>query len=265
MEAAVKLGQEAGYENAGTMEFLVDKNQNYYFLEMNARLQVEHPITEQVTGIDLVRAQIRIAAGETLTPGPSPTLMWERGAEGGVRGHAIECRIYAEDPDNDFLPSPGHVQKARSPEGPGVRVDSAVFSGTTISVYYDPMIAKLISWGRDREEAIIRMERALKEYLIVGVKTNIAFHEAVLSHPDFRKGKYDTGFVERNMAELKRKSHEGFEEIAAIAAMIHEKYKKGGASASGTGGGRSPVQSTGQSIGPAVSSWRFLGLKEGLR
>jgi acetyl-CoA carboxylase biotin carboxylase subunit len=249
MEAAVKLGTEAGYENAGTMEFLVDKNQNFYFLEMNARLQVEHPITEQVTGIDLVRAQIRIAAGEPLS-----SIIEERGAEGGVRrGHAVECRIYAEDPDNDFLPSPGKVQRVRSPEGPGVRVDSAVFSGSTISVYYDPMIAKLIAWGRDREEAMMRMERALKEYLIVGVKTNIAFHEAVLSHPDFRKGKYDTGFVDRNMAELKRKSHEGFEEIAAIAAVIHRLEKGRGPVATATGGQT------------AASPWRFLGRREGLR
>lgn len=249
LEAAVVLGREAGYENAGTMEFLVDKNQNFYFLEMNARLQVEHPITEQVTGIDLVRAQLAIAAGKplaSLTPGPSPTLMRERG------GHAIECRIYAEDPDMDFMPSPGRIVKARSPEGAWIRVDSAVFSGSEISVYYDPMIAKLITWGRDREEAICRMERGLKEYQIVGVKTNIAFHEAVLSHPDFRQGRYDTGFVERNIAELKRKSHEGFEEVAAVAAVVHQLRKK------------SVAVPTGPSAS-SVSPWRLLGRKEGLR
>ncbi|HSA59008.1 MAG TPA: acetyl-CoA carboxylase biotin carboxylase subunit [bacterium] len=244
LEAAVILGKEAKYENAGTMEFLVDKNQNHFFLEMNARLQVEHPITEMVTNIDLVRAQLRIAGGEKL----EDILPKER----EPRGHSIECRIYAEDPDMDFIPSPGFVKKSRSPEGNWVRVDSAVYSGSTISVYYDPMIAKLITWGRDRTDAILRMERALKEYQVVGVKTNIAFHEAVLSHPAFRKGHYDTGFVERSMAELKRKSHEGYADIAALAAVVHQMRKKGvGAH------GQAPVQ------GP--SPWKMAGRKEGLR
>lgn len=243
LEAAEALGREAKYENAGTMEFLVDKNQNYYFLEMNARLQVEHPITEMVTNLDLVRCQLRIAAGEKLTD----ILPKDR----EVRGHSVECRIYAEDPDMDFMPSPGKIRKARSPEGNWVRVDSAVYSGSSISVYYDPMIAKLITWGRDREDAILRMERALKEYQIVGVKTNIAFHEAVLSHPLFRKGNYDTGFVERSMAELKRKSHEGFDDIAALAAAIHQLRKKSAVVLS--------------SSSNAVSPWKLAGRKEGMR
>jgi acetyl-CoA carboxylase biotin carboxylase subunit len=152
----------------------------------------------------------------------------------------------------DFMPSPGFVRKARSPEGNWVRVDSAVYSGSTISVYYDPMIAKLITWGRDREDAILRMERALKEYQIVGVKTNIAFHEAVLSHPAFRKGHYDTGFIERSMAELKRKSHEGYDDIAALATAVHQMRKKGVI----------VVSSAGAS---SVSSWKLAGRKEGMR
>ncbi|HEX5037019.1 MAG TPA: acetyl-CoA carboxylase biotin carboxylase subunit [bacterium] len=258
LEAAEALGREAKYENAGTMEFLVDKNQNFYFLEMNARLQVEHPVTEMVTNLDLVRAQLRIAAGEALThilPAEwrnSPLPVAGEGAGVRVRGHAVECRIYAEDPDMDFMPSPGKVRKCRSPEGNWVRVDSAVYSGSTISVYYDPMIAKLITWGRDREDAILRMERALKEYQIVGVKTNIAFHEAVLSHPLFRKGNYDTGFIERSMAELKRKSHEGYEDIAALATALHQLRKKSVAVVSGSGGSQ-------------ASSWKLAGRKEGMR
>lgn len=249
MAAAILLGKEAGYENAGTMEFLVDRNQNFYFLEMNARLQVEHPITEQVTGIDLVRAQLAIAAGEKL----KDILGSDAHGPGvPVVGHALECRIYAEDPDNDFLPSPGKIRRARNPEGCWVRVDSAIHSGSSISVYYDPMIAKLITWGRDREDTILRMERALREYQIVGVKTNIAFLEAVLSHAHFRKGTYDTTFVERNMAELKRKSHEGFDEIAALAAAIHQS-------------GREKVTVPLAPGGSVVSPWKLFGRNEGLR
>ncbi len=245
LEAAVVLGKEAGYENAGTMEFLVDKNQDFYFLEMNARLQVEHPITEQVTNIDLVRAQLRIAAGEKL----SDILPAER----PVTGHSIECRIYAEDPDRDFMPSPGKLIKVRNPEGNWVRVDSAVFSGSTISVYYDPMIAKLITWGRHREDAILRMRRALSEYQIVGVKTNLAFLDAILGYPDFQKGRYDTGFIERNMAALKESSHQGKggAEIAALAAVLHHTRKKS-----------LPVSSGKAS---EISPWKILGRKEGLR
>lgn len=261
MEAAVILGKEAGYENAGTMEFLVDKNQDYYFLEMNARLQVEHPVTEEVTKLDLVRAQLRIAAGEKLEDivGADLVSALVRGRTQGSPvqsiGHAIECRIYAEDPDMDFMPSPGKIHLARSPEGPGVRVDSAVVSGTIISIYYDPMIAKLITWGRDREQAILRMERALKEYQLIGVKTNVAFLESVLAHKDFRKGHYDTGLIERNLMELRRKSHEGYDEVAALAAVIHQSEKK-----------KSRVVATsGQGSLKVVSPWQLLGRKEGLR
>ncbi len=260
LEAAVKLGKEARYENAGTMEFLVDKNQDYYFLEMNARLQVEHPVTEEVTKVDLVRAQLRIAAGESLKNIFSDGSSRESGISLEstlhpvlpVQGHALECRIYAEDPDNDFMPSPGKVVYVRNPEGPGVRVDGAVFSGSTISVYYDPMIAKLITWGKDREQAILRMERALKEYQIVGVKTNIAFLEAILAHKDFRRGHYDTGMIERDIASLRQKSHEGYDEIAALAAVVHQAQKKN-------------VPLVSSAVATTVSPWRLVGRKEGMR
>lgn len=202
LAAAVKLGEKVGYENAGTLEFLVDKNQDFYFLEMNARLQVEHPVTEEVTRIDLVQAQIHIAAGKKLDE-----ILGDFNPKKNS-GHALECRIYAENPDQNFMPSPGQLTYVRNPEGPGVRVDGAVFSGSTISVYYDPMIAKLITWGQNREQAIVRMQRALREYQIVGVKTNLAFLQAILVQPDFRRGQYDTGMIEREKSVLCEKSVE---------------------------------------------------------
>ncbi|MBI2083356.1 MAG: ATP-grasp domain-containing protein [Deltaproteobacteria bacterium] len=266
MAAAVKIAKAAHYENAGTLEFLVDKNQNFYFLEMNARLQVEHPVTEAVTGIDLVRAQIEIAAGAILGAGPvwgfrPPVLT--RSARAGARPpatrpqyHAIECRIYAEDPDNNFLPSPGRIEELRNPEGPGIRVDTAVTSGSEISVYYDPMIAKLIAWGNSREEAIQRMRRALQEYQILGVKTNLCFHEALLAHPQFQKGSYDTGFVERELSNLKREIHTGYEEIARIAVEIHRKCRGAACCAQERG----PASGT-----PTESPWKTTARQEGLR
>ncbi|MBI2500561.1 MAG: acetyl-CoA carboxylase biotin carboxylase subunit [Deltaproteobacteria bacterium] len=240
-QAAVKLARAARYENAGTLEFLVDKNQKFYFLEMNARLQVEHPVTEQVTGIDLVRSQIQVAAGKALT-----SLPLTRGI------HSMECRIYAEDPDNNFMPSPGKITHLRNPEGPGVRVDSAVHSGSEISVYYDPMIAKLITWGNDRHEAVLRMQRALREYQIVGVKTNLLFHEALLSHPVFQKGRYDTGFVERSMGELKKEIHSGYEEIARLSVEIHRHEA-------------THSRSLGSGLVAPESFWKREGRREGLR
>ncbi|MDO8461471.1 MAG: acetyl-CoA carboxylase biotin carboxylase subunit [Deltaproteobacteria bacterium] len=246
IKAAIQLAKAAKYAGAGTVEFLVDSKQNFYFLEINARLQVEHPVTEMVTGLDLVRAQIEIAAGKRLKTIIPPPLM---GGDKGEGDHALECRIYAEDPNHDFLPSPGKITQVRSPEGPGVRVDSAIFQGCEISVYYDPMIAKLITWGKSREEAVRRMQRALREYQIVGVKTNIPFHEAVLAHPDFIKGKYDTGLVERNLSQLKRKINQGLEEIAKIAVEIHRK---------------SSLLHGERSEG-ARSRWKTISLQEGLR
>ncbi|MFH1773795.1 MAG: acetyl-CoA carboxylase biotin carboxylase subunit [Methanobacteriota archaeon] len=183
---AVKAASAVGYENAGTVE-MIYSNENFYFLEMNARLQVEHPITEITTGIDLVKEQIKIACGKELEIEQEDVKHF---------GHAMECRINAEDPLNDFAPSPGKIVRYRSPGGPGIRIDSGVRMGYTISPYYDPMISKLIAWGRDRNEVIARMKRALTEYIIVGVTTNIPFHKAVMSDDAFQRGELSTDFIE---------------------------------------------------------------------
>ncbi|MBI5253744.1 MAG: acetyl-CoA carboxylase biotin carboxylase subunit [Euryarchaeota archaeon] len=183
---AVKSARAVKYENAGTVEFIYSKGK-FYFLEMNTRLQVEHPITEITTGIDLVKEQIKIAAGEELEIGPKEVKHF---------GHAIECRINAEDPLNDFAPSPGKITRYRSPGGPGIRIDSGVRMGYTISPYYDPMISKLVAWGRNRRETIARMNRALTEYIISGVTTNIPFHKAVMNDEAFQQGELSTDFIE---------------------------------------------------------------------
>jgi pyruvate carboxylase subunit A len=185
-EAAVKVAKAIGYVNAGTVEFLYSRG-DFYFLEVNTRLQVEHGITEMVTGVDIVREQLRIAWGEKIDFVQEDIC---------INGHAIECRINAEDPLNDFAPSPGKIRGYRSAGGPGVRVDSGVHTGYTISPYYDSMISKLCVWERTRDLAIARMERALYEYVVVGVKTNIPFHKAVMRNPDFRSGDITTGFIE---------------------------------------------------------------------
>jgi len=184
--AALTAAEAVGYCGAGTCEFLVDAAGAFYFLEMNTRIQVEHAITEAVTGIDLVAAMIRIAAGE-----PLPI----RQAELEIRGHAIEARIYAENPDKGFIPSPGLISVYRAPEGPGVRVDEGVEQGTRVTTYYDPLIAKLIAWGGDRGEAIERLDRALAAYDIQGIATSIPFHRKALAHADFVSGRYTTNFV----------------------------------------------------------------------
>ena len=190
---AVQAAKSVGYEGAGTIEFLVDNNLNYYFLEMNTRLQVEHPITERVTGVDLVKEQIRIAAGEHLKIKQSDIIQ---------QGHAIECRIYAEDPDNNFMPSPGKIRHLTEPLGLGVRVDGYVYEGYEIPIYYDPMISKLIVWGAHRNEAIEVMKRALHEYKITGIKTSIPFLERIMENTDFILGQYDTGLIEDNRDTL---------------------------------------------------------------
>ena len=191
-EAAVAVAREAGYVNAGTVEFLLDaKAGEFYFLEMNARLQVEHPITEAVLGLDLVEWQVRIAAGERLTL---------RQDDIAPRGHAIECRIYAEDPYRDFVPSTGMLLRWRPPSGPGLRLDSGVVEAQEVSIYYDPMLAKLVAWGPTREASLARMEVALSEFLALGVITNIPLLRAVMQHSQFRRGEYDTGFLEWNPA-----------------------------------------------------------------
>ncbi|NOY87113.1 MAG: acetyl-CoA carboxylase biotin carboxylase subunit [Deltaproteobacteria bacterium] len=186
-KAAIALTKEAGYVNAGTVEFLVDKEMNFYFMEMNTRIQVEHPVTECVTGLDLVKEQIRISAGFPLA--------WEQ-KDVRFQGHAIECRINAEDPD-DFRPNPGTIRFYYAPGGPGIRVDSAAYESYYIPPYYDSMIAKLIAHGRDRDEALARMRRALEEFVIEGVKTTIPFHQRILNETKFCRGDYGTDFLEK--------------------------------------------------------------------
>jgi len=190
---AIQAARAANYFNAGTVEFLVDQDKNFYFLEVNTRLQVEHPVTEMVTGIDLAKEQIRVAAGESLSFSQED-IQWY--------GSAIECRIYAEDPENNFLPSIGKIQSYREPQGPGVRVDSGLAKGDMVSMYYDPLISKLITWGRTRSEAIQRMQRALDEYVISGVQTAIPFHKQVMNHADFIKGNISTHFIDENKKQL---------------------------------------------------------------
>jgi acetyl-CoA carboxylase biotin carboxylase subunit len=187
--AAARVAEAAGYTNAGTVEFLVDHSERFYFVEMNTRIQVEHGVTEMVTGIDIVKEQIRIAAGERLAV--------PREVE--PRGHAIECRVNAEDPARDFLPSPGTIVAFVPPGGPGIRVDTHVFAGYTVPPYYDSLIAKVIAWGQDRDEAIARMQRALREFEIEGIQTTIPFHQDALDNAFFRRGEVYVNFVQRRM------------------------------------------------------------------
>src|ERR1044071_9288811 len=188
-EAAVKIAKTVNYLGAGTVEFLVaDATREFYFLEMNTRLQVEHPVTELVTGFDLVREQLRVAAGDKLSF-TKEAIRW--------RGHAIECRIYAEDPANNFFPSPGTITELREPSGPGIRLDSGVYEGSEVSIHYDPMIAKLAVWGRTRAEAIERLRRALDEYEVSGITTTLSFFREVVQDEEFQRGQLDTGFIER--------------------------------------------------------------------
>ena len=190
-EAALRIAHESNYVNAGTVEFVADDKGNYYFLEVNKRIQVEHPITEEVTGVDLVKAQIAVAMGETLRISQE---------EVSFTGHAIECRINAENPYADFAPSPGRVEMYYAPGGKGVRLDSHVYAGYTVPPHYDSMVAKLITVGKDRREAIARMSRALSEYMITGIKTTIPFELAIMRDPNFRRGVYATNFIENMLA-----------------------------------------------------------------
>jgi acetyl-CoA carboxylase biotin carboxylase subunit len=184
--AALKIADSLGYFNAGTVEFLLDEKKDFYFVEVNSRIQVEHPVTEMVTGVDLVKEQIRLSLGEPLGGDFSPSLK---------RGWALECRIGAEDPENSFLPSPGLIERYRPPGGYGIRLDTHVYQGYRIPPYYDSLLAKLIACGPDREEAIKIMARALEEFVIEPVMTTIPLHKKILAHPLFRAGNVDTGFV----------------------------------------------------------------------
>jgi acetyl-CoA carboxylase biotin carboxylase subunit len=229
---AVTLAKRVGYVGAGTLEFLVDQDRRPHFLEMNTRLQVEHAVTEEVTGVDLVKAQIRVARGEVL-PFRQQDLV--------QRGHAIECRVYAEDPDTGFLPSPGRIVALRTPDGPGVRDDSGVYQGWEVPVHYDPLISKLIARAGNRDEAIQRMRRAVAEYKVVGIETTLPFFGRVLRHPDFVSGNYDTSFVETMLAEesaarARGESDEpGGNARMAIAAAAIQRLRDRGAQQPGPG------------------------------
>ena len=214
-EAAVKAARAAGYYNAGTVEFLVDADRNFYFLEMNTRLQVEHPVTELVTGLDLVQWQLRIAAGERLTL-RQEDIRWE--------GAAVECRLYAEDPDNSFFPSPGRISALEVPSGPGIRLDSGVYPGWVVPMDYDPLLAKLCVWADSRDAAIDRMQRALGETRIAGIRTNIAFFRRLLRDEKFRQGDLHTGFIEEFFArESSRAENDpSLETVAALVAVLNK-------------------------------------------
>jgi acetyl-CoA carboxylase biotin carboxylase subunit len=215
-EIAVKAVQATRYNNAGTVEFLVDDEMNFYFLEVNARLQVEHPVTEMVTGLDLVKEQIRIAAGKKLAVSQED-IHW--------RGSAIECRISAEDPFDNFLPSVGVITRIIEPGGPGVRLDSSLYSGLEVTLFYDPLVAKLIVWGKDRDESIERMVRALNEFCIEGIKTNIPFHQRVMENRSFVSGDFNTSFIEDEF-QGGLSIEKSYHKIAAVAAAIEE-YDRG--------------------------------------
>jgi acetyl-CoA carboxylase biotin carboxylase subunit len=209
---AVKVAGSAGYANAGTVEFLVDQNLKFYFLEMNTRLQVEHPVTELVTGLDLVHLQLRIASGEKLPLGQDDVRL---------RGHALECRIYAEDPENNFFPSPGKITRLLQPSGPGVREDSGIYEGWSVPLDYDPMLSKLIVYAPDRASAVARMRRALDEYFVAGIKTNLGLFRRILEHPDFQAARIDTGFLDRLLASPRpAEGPTALSEIAAVSAAL---------------------------------------------
>lgn len=211
-EMARKVMQVSGYNNAGTVEFLLDKDKNFYFLEVNARLQVEHPVTELTTGVDLVHHQIKIAAGEKL---PFKQEDLEQ------KGHAIECRIYAEDPQNNFLPSSGKILYFKEPHGPGVRHDCGIYSGWDVPIYYDPILAKLIVWAENRETACQRMIKALDDYVILGVQTSIRFLRDLIGHPQFRKGETTTHFIQDHFADWTgEKDSEEKQKLALLAAAF---------------------------------------------
>ena len=215
---AVAAAKSVNYSGAGTIEFLVDDNHNFYFLEMNTRLQVEHPITERVTGVDLVKAQINVANNLPLPCKQEDLFQY---------GHAIECRIYAEDSQNNFMPCPGTIMHITEPLGLGLRTDGYVYEGYEIPIYYDPMISKLIVWAQDRDEAVARMKRALFEYKITGVKTSIPFLERIMDAPDFKNGTYNTHFIEQNIEALTAENNDdtATEDIAMFVAYLDYKRK----------------------------------------
>jgi acetyl-CoA carboxylase biotin carboxylase subunit len=252
-EIAVRVAKAANYQNAGTVEFLVDQDRNFYFLEMNTRLQVEHPVTEFVTGMDLVHLQIRVAAGEKLP---------FRQEDIKLRGHAIECRVYAEDPDNNFFPSPGQITRLISPSGPGIRRDSGMYEGWTVPMEYDPLLAKLVGYAETRDQAIDRLLRALYEYFVGGIKTNISLFRRILKDPDFRAGKIDTGFLERLLAAPPVETDERRPVIAALAAGIFATMDP---KATFPGAAGLPAPANGRAATAEATNWRRAARVEGLR
>jgi acetyl-CoA carboxylase, biotin carboxylase subunit len=246
-EAAVRLALSAGYVNAGTVEFLVDEQLNFYFLEMNTRLQVEHPVTEMVTGLDLVQMQLRVAMGERLGV---------RQEDITIRGHAIECRIYAEDPENNFFPSPGLITRLVQPGGPGIREDCAVYAGWNVPLDYDPMLSKLVAFAATREVAIDRMLRALDEYVIGGIRTNLSLFRHILEDKDFRAARIDTGYLERLLAARPvtgaDNKAEVPDEIVVLAAALFSASPQRSANA-------------GDEVALPESKWAAAGRREGLR
>jgi acetyl-CoA carboxylase biotin carboxylase subunit len=243
---AVQAAKAVDYVSAGTIEFLVDQDRCFYFLEMNTRIQVEHPITEAVTGVDLVKAQVEIAAGVPLRFRQEDVVQ---------RGWAIECRIYAEDPENNFLPAPGRIDVLRVPSGIGIRDDSGVYEGFEVSTHYDPILSKLVAWGSSRDEAIDRMLRALREYVIVGPTSNVAFHRWALEHPAFRAGDIDTGFIARHFKPGVL-AGDTAADLPLIGATIAALARVG--TVEGRNGARAPAAAP-------RSRWRELGRREALR
>jgi acetyl-CoA carboxylase biotin carboxylase subunit len=248
--AAAAVARSVGYTNAGTIEFLLDEDRSFYFLEMNTRLQVEHPVTEMVTSVDLVQWQIRIARGERLEIDPARAVT--------PHGHAIECRIYAEDPDEGFMPSPGLIRGLRPASGPGIRDDGGVSAGYEVPVHYDSMIAKLVAWAASRDEAIARMSRALGEYQVLGIRTTIPFFLWLMQQPQYREGRYDTAYLDRLLADRRAngasfsKLSEADEELAAIAAGVDAFLR----ASAGVTGSAEPRQSV---------IWKQVARREALR
>jgi acetyl-CoA carboxylase biotin carboxylase subunit len=216
-ETAKKVMQVSGYNNAGTVEFLLDKDKNFYFLEVNARLQVEHPVTELTTGVDLVQQQIRIASGEKLS---------FKQEDLKQRGHAIECRIYAEDPKNNFLPSSGKILFLKEPRGPGIRHDCGIYSGWEVPIYYDPILAKLIVWAENRELACQRMNSALEDYVILGIKTSISFLRDIILHPEFIAGRTDTSFIKKYFDNWNEGNTDADRLKLALAAAAFDNFSR---------------------------------------
>lgn len=245
-QVAVQVARLAGYVNAGTVEFLLDKDRHFYFLEVNPRLQVEHPVTEMVTGVDIVKEQLRIASGRKLRYRQEEVRLW---------GWAIECRILAEDPFRDFVPSVGRVTQVHEPAGPGVRVESGIYAGFDISLYYDSLIGKLIAWGETRGEALLRMRRALEEYRIMGVKTNIPYLQQILNSPSFQGGQTDTRFLDRRCPPAAEERPKALQAVAIAATLLAHRQKRQ----------RHPSPTVSVSHAGRHSNWKRAGRWMGMR